>query len=403
MIMNLDDIDPGLTVEQAVEEAKGCLSCKKPKCIDACPTNQDVPGYVAQIAQENFKEALRIIMKDNPFPGTCGRICPRPCEQSCIRGKKGTSTSIARLKRFVADNVDPKSIGIKPGPSTGKRICIVGSGPAGMSCAYYLALKGHETQVRECNKDSGGMPAVAIPEFRLPKSVVEREMDFIKSMGVEIKGGAYVAGLDELECDAVFIAIGAHNPRELEIVSVDLEGVMFGTLFLKDVKKGKVPEVGKKVVIIGGGDVAIDAARTALRIGAEEVTIVYRRSEEEMPAFDEDLKEAVEEGVKIQYLASPIKIRSSNGKVTSIEFIKNELGECDESGRCRPVSIEGSEFEIEANSAILSIGQSPHLGFISDDKVLITKRNTVAADVKTTKTNKKVYLRVVIVSLVLRA
>jgi glutamate synthase (NADPH/NADH) small chain len=388
--MDFKEIAPGFTEEEAIEEAKGCLSCKKPKCIEACPTNQDVPGYIAKIAEGDFKGALRIIMKDNPFPGTCGRVCPHPCQSQCIRGKKGTSTSIAKLKRFVADNTNPYELGIKPGASTGKRVCIVGSGPAGLSCAYFLALMGHEAYVRECNKDTGGMPAVAIPEFRLPKSVVEREMDFIKSMSIEIEGGAYVAGVDELKnCDAMFLGIGAHNPRELEVEGAGLEGVEFGSIMLKHVKRGEPPRVGKNVVIIGGGDVAIDTARTALRLGGENVTIVYRRSEAEMPAYIEDLEEALTEGVKIHYLASPVKIVGEGGRVKAVEFIENELGECDESGRCRPVPVKGSEFQMEADTVLLAIGQGPHLGFIEGEKELLSDRNTVAADVLTTKTNAK--------------
>jgi glutamate synthase (NADPH/NADH) small chain len=387
--MKMEEIDSGFTEAEAIEEAEGCLSCKKPKCIEACPTNQDVPGYVAQIAEGNLKEALRIIMRDNPFPGTCGRVCPHPCQQNCIRGKKGTATSIARLKRFAADNADPYSLGIKPGEPTGKSVCIVGSGPAGLACAYFLSLSGHDVVVREHDEVPGGMPAVAIPHFRLPKSIVEGEIEFIKSMGVEIETGAYVRSLDELDCDAVFIAVGAHSPRELNIDGVGLNGAVYGTLFLKSVNKGERPDIGKKVVVIGGGDVAIDAARMALRMGAEDVMIIYRRSEKEMPAYDEDLKEAEEEGVKIQYLATPVKIIGEGGKVKAVEFIKNELGECDESGRCRPEPIVGSEFTVEADNVLLAIGQGPHLGFIEGEKVLITERNTVAADTQSMETNEK--------------
>lgn len=383
--MNLDEIAPGFGVEQAVAEAKGCLSCKKPGCIKACPIPQDIPGYITQIAGGNFEEALRIIMRDNPFPGTCGRVCPHPCQKHCIRGNKGTSTAIARLKRFAADSIDPKSLGIKPGEPTGKKVCIVGSGPAGLSCAYFLSLMGHKAYVREGNKIPGGMIGVGIPEFRLPKSVVKEEIDFIKSLGVEIEAGAYVRSLDDLDCDAIFIGIGAHAPRKLDIEGAELDGVLFGTRFLKDVNKGESPMIGKKVAVIGGGDVAIDAARTALRMGGEEVTIIYRRSKKEMPAYDEDL----EEGVKIQYLASPVKIIGEGGKVKAIECIKNELGECDESGRRRPVPIEGSEFTIEVGTVIIAIGQRPHIKFISDGKIDITGRDTIAADAKTTKTNKK--------------
>ena len=385
----MDTVDSGFTEAEAIEEAKGCLSCKKPGCIKGCPIPQDVPGYVAQIAEGNFEEALRIIMRDNPFPGTCGRVCPHPCQERCTRGKKGTSTAIARLKRFAADNVDPKSLGIEPGEPTGKKVCIVGSGPAGLACAYFLALMGHDAVVREHEEVPGGMPAVAIPEFRLPKSIVKGEIEFIKSMGVSIETGAYVRSLDELYCDAVFIAVGAHSPRELNIDGAGLEGVVYGTLFLKSVNKGERPDIGKNVAVIGGGDAAIDAARTALRVGAEEVTIVYRRSKDEMPAYDEDLKEAEGEGIKIQYLASPTRIISEGGKVKAVECIKNELGECDESGRRTPVPIEGSEFEVEADYVIIAIGQGPRLGFISNGKIDITERDTIAADAETTKTNKK--------------
>jgi glutamate synthase (NADPH/NADH) small chain len=387
--MKMVDVDSGFTESEAVAEAKDCLSCKKPGCIKGCPIPQDVPGYVAQIAKGNFEEALRIIMRDNPFPGTCGRVCPHPCQQNCIKGKKGTSTAIARLKRFAADNVDPYSLGIKPGEPTGKKVCIVGSGPAGLACAYFLSLMGHDAVVREHDEVPGGMPAVAIPQFRLPKSIVEGEVEFIKSMGVSIETGACVRSLDELYCDAVFIAVGAHSPRELSIDGARLDGAVYGTLFLKSINKGGRPDIGNRVAVIGGGDVAIDAARMALRMGAEDVMIIYRRSKDEMPAYDEDIKEAEDEGVKIQYLASPTRIISEGRKVKAVECIKNELGECDESGRCTPVPIEGSEFKVDADYVIIAIGQGARLGFISDGKIDITKRNTIAADPETAKTNAK--------------
>jgi glutamate synthase (NADPH/NADH) small chain len=388
-IKNFNEVALSYTEEEAIAEAERCISCKKPLCIEACPIRQDVPGYVAQIAEGNFGEALRIIMKDNPFPGSCGRVCPHPCEGRCIMGKKWESAAIAHLKRFAADNADQKSLGIKPGKPTGKDVGIIGSGPAGMSLAYQLALMGHKAVVYESFEVAGGMLSVGIPEYRLPKAVVKKEIDFIKSLGVEIRTGAKVASIEDLDHDAVFIGVGAHVPMEFDIEGIELSGVEYGTSFLEAANLGERPRVGKRVAVIGGGNVAIDAARTAVRLGAAEVMVIYRRSQKEMPAYDEDVEAAEEEGVRMRYLTAPTRILGENGRATALECIRMELGECDESGRCRPIPIEGSEFTIEVDTVIPSISQVPDLSCVPGARLVISRRKTLVADLDTGSTKEK--------------
>lgn len=388
-VKDFDEVAMGYTEEEAVAEAERCLSCKKPLCIKACPIPQDIHGYVTQIAKGNFEEALRIIMKDSPFPGSCGRVCPHPCEERCIMKKKGGPIAIARLKRFAADSVDPFRIGIEPGEPTGKKVGIVGSGPAGLSLAYHLALLGHKAVVYESFEVAGGMLAVGIPEYRLPKSVVKREVDFIKSLGVEVRTGAKVSSLEELDHDAVFIGVGAHVPIGLNIEGMELSGVEYGPLFLEAVNLGKRPDIGERVAVVGGGNVAIDTARTALRLGAEEVIVVYRRSQKEMPAYKEEVKAAEEEGVQMYYLTAPLRILGKNGRVKALECIQTQLGECDASGRCRPVPIKGSEFTIKVDTVIPAISQVPDLSWVPEGKLEISKKKTLAADPKTGSTKQK--------------
>lgn len=388
-IKNFDEVTLGYTEEEAVSEAKRCISCEKHLCIEACPIHQDVPGYVARIAEGNFEEALKIIMKDSPFPGSCGRVCPHACEGRCILGRKGDPIAIAHLKRFAADNVDPKSHGIEPGEPTGKEVGIVGSGPAGLSLAYHLALLGHRAVVYESFDVAGGMLAVGIPEYRLPNAVVKREVDVIKSLGAEIRTGVKVPSLKELDHDAIFIGVGAHVPMGLDIKGMELSGVKYGTPFLEAVNLGERPDVRKKVAVIGGGNVAIDAARTAVRLGADEVTVIYRRSQNEMPAYAEDLEEAEEEGVQMKYLTAPTRILGENGRVKALECMRMELGECDESGRCRPIPIKGSEFTIEVDTVIPAVSQVPDLSCVPEGRPGISRKKTLAADPGTGSTKEK--------------
>jgi glutamate synthase (NADPH/NADH) small chain len=386
---NFDEVVLGYAEEDAVTEAERCLTCKKPNCIKACPLHQDVLGYMTQIANGNFEEALRIIMKDNPFPGSCGRVCPHPCEGQCIMGRKWEASAIAHLKRFAADNVNPFEIGIEPGTVTGREVGIIGSGPAGLSLAYQLALMGHKAVVHESFEVPGGMLAVGIPEYRLPKAVVKREIDFIESLGVEIRTGGKVASLKDLEHDAVFIGVGTHVPVELELEGIELSGVVYGMSFLESANVGKRPKVGKRVAVVGGGNVAIDAARTALRLGAREIMIIYRRSQKEMPAYAEDVEDAQEEGVQVQYLTAPLRILGEDRKVTAMECIRMELGERDESGRCRPVPIKGSEFTIKVDTVISAISQVPDLSWVPEDKLEISRKKTLVADPRTGGTKEK--------------
>lgn len=389
MVKDFDEVALGYTEEGAVAEAKRCLACKKPLCVEACPLHQDVLGYVTQIAKGNFEEALRIIMKDSPFPGSCGRVCPHPCEGRCLTGRKGEPIAITHLKKFVADNVDAKGLGIKPGEPTGKEVGIIGSGPAGLSLAYHLALLGHRAVVYESFEVPGGMLAVGIPEHRLPKAVVKREVDFIKSLGVEVRTGAKVTSLEELDHDAVFIGVGAHVPIGLNIEGMELLGVEYGIPFLEAANLGRRPEVGERVAVIGGGNVAIDAARAALRLGADDVIVVYRRSLREMPAYREEVEAAEEEGVRMYYLTAPLRVLGENGRVKALECMRMELGECDASGRCRPIPIKGSEFTIKVDTVILAISQVPDLSWVPEGKLEISKKKTLAADPRTGSTKQK--------------
>jgi glutamate synthase (NADPH/NADH) small chain len=381
-------LPPGYTEEEAIVEARRCLACKKPKCTPACPLHQDVPGYVGAIGEEDFEEALRIIMRDNPLPGTCGRVCPHPCQGECVLGRKGEPTSIARLKRFAADQVDPSELGIEPGKPTGKEVGIIGSGPAGLGAAYHLALQGHRAVVYESFEVPGGMLAVGIPEYRLPRAVVKREVDFIRGMGVEIRTGEKVTSLEDLDHDAVFIGVGAHIPVRLNIKGTGLFGVDYGTPFLKGVNLGKRAALGKRVAVIGGGNVAIDSARTARRLGAEEVMVLYRRSAREMPAFREEVEAAEEDGVRIEYLTAPVRVLGDGVSVKALECIRMELGECDGSGRCRPVPVEGSEFVIPVDRVIPAISQYPDVEWLAGD-IGISRRRTIKVDPETGHTEKE--------------
>ncbi len=380
-----NEVALGYTEEEAVADAKRCLSCENPKCIKACPLNQDVPGYVIQIAEGNFDEALRIIMKDNPFPGSCGRVCPHPCERRCLVGRKKEPIAISCLKRFAADNADAGKLGIKPGKPTGKEVGIVGSGPVGLSLAYQLAILGHKVVVYESFKVAGGMLAVGIPEYRLPKAIVKKEVDFIESLGVEVMTNTKVTSLEELDHDAVFIGVGAHVPIRLDIEGLELSGVEYGISFLEAANLGMKSKVGGKVAVIGGGNVAVDAARTALRLGAEEVTVIYRRSSREMSAYEEEVEAAEQEGVRMRYLTAPVRLLGENGRVKAIECVRMRLEEQDASGRCRPSPIKGSEFTIDVDTVIPAISQMPDLSWLPRGTE-ISEKKTLAADPKTGST-----------------
>ncbi len=365
-------------------------------CKITCPAEVDIQGYIALIRIGAYQEAYDLIRECIPLPATIGRICPHPCELECRRNIVDQPVSICRLKRFAADSVifgDDTSVH-ETIPKTGKKVAIIGSGPAGLAAAYYLVLKGHEPVIFETLPKPGGMLRYGIPDYRLPQEVLDLEIDKILNQGVELKTNQTlgrdftVNSLVEDGYNAVFLAIGAHKSYNMGIEGEDLENVMLGTEFLRDVTLNKPPEVaGKKVVVIGGGNTAIDAARTALRLGAEKVIILYRRSRREMPANDWEVVEVEEEDIELHILAAPTKVIGKDGKVTAVECIKMELGEPDESGRRRPIPIEGSEFILDTDIIIAAIGQMPDLECLTEgNEVIVTKRN-IEADQETMATN----------------
>ena len=354
-----------------------------PPCRDACPAGVNAQGYIALISQGKFEKAVDLVRERNPLPLVCGRVCTHPCETECNRGKLDEPIAIARLKRFCADyelKLDKKPTPVEK--TKKEKVAIIGSGPAGLTAAYYLAQMGYPLTIFEKLPEPGGMLYVGIPEYRLPKDILKREIEYIKGVGVEIKTGVEIGKditLDQLsqEYDAVFTAVGAHESMKLNVPGEDLEGVLHGVTFLRELNLGREIKLGDRVAIIGGGNVAIDTARSALRLGSKEVFIVYRRSREEMPASDEEIEAAEEEGVKLTYLATPTKVLGKDGKVAAMECIRMELGEPDASGRKRPVPIEGSEFTIDVDTIIPAIGQAPETSFLKDG-VELTGRGLIS-------------------------
>ncbi|MDZ7261727.1 MAG: NADH-quinone oxidoreductase subunit NuoF, partial [candidate division KSB1 bacterium] len=377
--------------------AVACKAIISSPCQHACPIDQDAPAYIGLIMQRKFQKAWELITEKNPLPAICGRVCHHPCERVCRRGVVDEPVAIRLLKRFV-DDYEAKHNGrlmASPPPQREDgRVAIIGSGPAGLTAAHFLAKDGFAVTIFEALPVAGGMLAVGIPEYRLPKDILNREIERIKSLGVEIKLNSPVGSdltIEELfhqGYKAIFIAVGAHKGLQLRIPGEEAEGVMDCVSFLRDFNLGRPVKVGKKVGVIGGGNAAIDAARTALRLGAEEVSIIYRRTRVEMPADKTEVDEAEKEGIKIVLLAAPGKILTENGKVTGIECIRMELGDIDASGRRRPVPIKGSEFTIELDTLIPAISQEPDLSFLPQDHQFnISKWNTFVVDEETMATN----------------
>ena len=369
-------------------------------CQHTCPAGINIPKYVAYIADGDYKSAIETIRERNPFAAVCGRICHHPCEGRCRRGELDDSVAIRTLKRFAADwyAENASEIGdIEPFPVTKKeRIAVVGAGPTGLACAYFLAQSGYPVTVFEALPVGGGMLSVAIPEFRLPQAAIQQDIDYIVKRGVEIKYDTpintnfTVENLKEDGYSSVFIAAGAQRSQRLGIPGEveDIEGLYYGLRFLRDIRLGRDIKVGKRVAIIGGGNVALDAARTSLRLGAEETSIYYRRSRDEMPVSEIEYDEAVAEGVKINFLASPTRVTSDNWKVTGLQCIQMKLGEPDDSGRRRPVPITGSEFTAEADTVIAAVGQAPDLSFLPVDSELErTRWETLVVDSNSLATN----------------
>nr|WP_298875799.1 NADPH-dependent glutamate synthase [uncultured Mogibacterium sp.] len=376
---NFEEVALGYTPEMAIEEAQRCLHCKHKPCVNGCPVNVPIPEFIDKVAEGDFDAAYEVITSENALPAICGRVCPQEdqCEGKCVRGIKGEPVGIGRLERFVADYFMAKGDATEPViEKNGIKVAVIGCGPSGITCAGELARKGYEVTVFEALHKPGGVLVYGIPEFRLPKSLVAKEIENVEKLGVKIESNVIVGRsitVDELLEDgykAVFIGSGAGLPKFLNIPGENLLGVYSANEFLTRVnlmKSFKFPEVptpvkvGKKVAVVGAGNVAMDAARTAKRLGAEEVYIVYRRSEAECPARLEEVHHAKEEGIIFKFLNNPAQILGDeNGYVTGIEVVEQELGEPDSSGRRRPVPVEGSNYVIDVDSVIISVGTSPN-------------------------------------------
>ena len=364
-----------------------------PPCRYACPAGVNAQGYIALISQGKYREALELERRDNPFPAVCGRVCTHPCEKECKRKEIDEPLAIAQLKRFITDQESEGEAKSPKEEPTGEKVAIVGAGPAGLSCAYFLAKQGHRTSVFEATDHPGGLLYWAIPRFRLPEKELQRDLDYIQSWGVEIQTGKSL-GKDfsitdlQKEYKAVFLGLGCTEEKKMGIEGENLQGVQLCVEFLKKAVHDHNTPVGKKVAVVGGGNSAIDAVRTALRLGAEEAFIVYRRSRKEMPANEEEILEAEKEGVKINYLTNPTKILGRDGKVVGMECIRMKLGEPDASGRRTPIPIENSEFTINLDMVILAIGQVADVSFLNagEQKFGITRWGTFEVDPDTLQT-----------------
>ena len=375
---NFLEVALGYTEEQALDEAQRCLHCKNKPCVAGCPVGIHIPDFIAKVAEGDFEAAYQIITQQSSLPAVCGRVCPQEtqCEQKCVRGIKGEPVGIGRLERFVADwhNKNVCEAPRKPAPN-GHKVAVIGSGPSGLTCAGDLAKKGYAVTVFEALHTAGGVLVYGIPEFRLPKDIVQKEIDGLKALGVDVQTNMVIGrvlSIDELleqGYEAVFIGSGAGLPRFMNIPGENLKGVYSANEFLTRVNLMKAYQPGsdtpiehaKRVAVVGGGNVAMDAARCAKRLGAEEVFIVYRRSEKELPARAEEVEHAKEEGIVFHLLNNPTQILGDeNGCVKGMECIRMELGEPDASGRRRPVEVPGSEFTLDVDCVIMAIGTSPN-------------------------------------------
>ena len=376
---NFEEVALGYTEDMAVEEAQRCLNCKHKPCMEGCPVNVPIPGFIEAVCARDFDKAYEIITSENALPAICGRVCPQEnqCEGKCVRGIKGEPVSIGRLERFVADYHMAKNVKADNKiEKNGHKVAVVGSGPAGITCAGELAKRGYEVTIFEALHKAGGVLSYGIPEFRLPKALVAKEIENVTDLGVTIETNVVVGRsitVDDLfdrGFEAIFLGTGAGLPNFLRIPGENLLGVYSANEFLtrvnlmKAYKKGEVPtpiKVGNRVAVVGAGNVAMDAARTAKRLGAEEVYIVYRRGEEEVPARAEEVHHAKEEGIQFYLLNNPVKILGNDdGYCCGMEIVKQELGEPDASGRRRPQPIEGSNYVLDVDTVVIAIGQSPN-------------------------------------------
>ena len=404
---NFEEVALGYTKEQAIDEAQRCLNCKNSPCVSGCPVQIRIPEFIAKVAEGDFEAAYQIISQDSALPAVCGRVCPQEtqCESKCVRGIKHEPVGIGRLERFVADwhNANVSEKAAAPA-SNGHKVAVIGSGPSGLTCAGDLARKGYEVTVYEALHLAGGVLVYGIPEFRLPKSIVQKEVDGLKDLGVKIETNAVIGRsitidelMDEFKFEAVFIGSGAGLPMFMHIPGENLKGVYSANEFLtrinlmKAYKDGAdtpiMPLQGKKVAVVGGGNVAMDAARCSKRLGAD-VHIVYRRSEAELPARAEEVEHAKEEGIIFKTLTNPVEILGynnpedkrdpKNGSVNGLKCVEMELGEPDASGRRRPIVKEGSEFDMEMDCVIMALGTSPNPLIKSTTKGLeINKRGGI--------------------------
>ncbi len=404
---NFDEVPHGLAPEQARLEASRCLQCKKPACVDGCPVAIDIPGFIGHIASGHFDAAVASLKAHTTLPAVCGRVCPQEdqCELACILGRKGDPVAIGYLERFAADHEMQQGKVVLPevAPPTGKRVAIIGSGPAGLTCAYELAKRGHQVTLFEAFHKPGGVLVYGIPEFRLPKAIVARDVDTLRELGVEIQLNVVIGKLFTIEelieqgCEAVFIATGAGLPRFLGVPGEQLNGLYSANEFLTRVNLMKAyrPDYdtpirrGRRVVVFGGGNVAMDSARSALRLGADDVFVLYRRSRAEMPARIEEIHHAEQEGIQFEFLTAPVEILGTDdGWVRGVRCLRMELGEPDDSGRRRPIPIEGSEYDFACDEAIVAIGNGPNPLIPATTKDLETSRwGLIVADEATGQTS----------------
>lgn len=407
---NFEEVPFGYTRELAVKEAERCLQCKKPSCVAGCPVSVDIPGFINLIKEGMFTKSIRKIWERNALPAVCGRVCPQEvqCEGVCILGKKDDPVAIGNLERFVADLERETGTGELPPKAepTGKKVAVVGSGPSGLTVAGDLILKGHDVTVFEAFHKPGGVLVYGIPEFRLPKEIVYSEVNFLERLGVNLECNNVVGRTVSLEelfeqgYDAVYLGVGAGLPRFLNIPGENLIGIYSANEYLTRsnlMKAYRFPEYdtpiakGKNVAVFGAGNVAMDSARTAMRLGADRVRIVYRRSREEMPARAAEIHHAEEEGIEFYLLTAPTRfLGDDKGHVIGMECIKMELGEPDESGRRRPVPIEGSKFQLECDLAVIAVGAGANpLLTRSTEGLSLNKWGYIITDPETGKTSKK--------------
>jgi len=407
---NFEEVPTGYSEETAVLEARRCLQCKKPACMTGCPVGVNIPEFIKCIAEKDFKGAIQKIWEKNSLPAVCGRVCPQEiqCEGVCIVGKKGEPVAIGNLERFVADMARNSGDGELPAKAapTGKKVAVVGSGPAGLTVAGDLLLKGHDVTMFEAFHKTGGVLVYGIPEFRLPKAIVASEVETLEKIGLNIECNMVVGSIVSIEelfeegYDAVFIGVGAGLPRFLNVPGEDLIGIYSANEYLTraNLMKGYLfpkydtPIIkGKNVIVFGAGNVTMDSARTAMRLGADRVRIVYRRSREEMPARAAEIHHAEEEGIEFHLLTAPVRfIGDENGRLVQMEGLKMELGEPDDSGRRRPVPIKGSEFLIDCDLAVVAIGANANpLLTQSDKEITLNRWGYIEADPETGKTTKK--------------